>query len=123
MRRNTEPTTLGGYEVPANTVLFNTAAFAGRSPEIWTDPERFDPERWNDERAEQKKHAFAFIGFGGGAHKCIGMHFAFMQAKIFLNQFLKQYRFSTPEGYAPLVQVVPIPKPVDNLPLTLERIN
>ncbi|NRB37678.1 MAG: cytochrome P450 [Pseudomonadales bacterium] len=122
MRRTLTQTTIGGFTVPANTVLYNTPVWAGRDPDTWTDPLTFDPDRWGDERGEQKKHSFAFIGFGGGAHKCIGMHFAFMQAKVFLHQFMPQYSFSTPSDYSPKVQVVPMPKPVDNLPLTIKRI-
>ncbi|CAA0095476.1 Putative cytochrome P450 136 [BD1-7 clade bacterium] len=121
MRRTLRETTIGGYRVPANTILYNTPVWAGRSEEFWTDPLEFDPDRWGDDREEQKIHNFAFIGFGGGAHKCIGMHFAMMQAKVFLNHFMRTYDFSTAEGYNPKVQVVPMPKPVDNLPMTLRR--
>jgi len=43
-----------------------------RLPELWTNPEKFDPERFAEPRSEHKKHRYAFAPFGGGAHKCIG---------------------------------------------------
>jgi sterol 14-demethylase len=45
-------------------------------PEWFSEPERFDPLRFAPERAEDRKHRFALIGFGGGTHKCAGMNFA-----------------------------------------------
>ena len=52
----------------------------------------FDPMRFSPERAEHKKHGFSYIPFGGGAHKCIGMHFAMMNAKLYLFRLLKNYK-------------------------------
>ncbi len=121
-RRTVRECELGGYRVPANTLLFVVPQWAHRDPEIWTNPNTFDPDRWGAERAEQKNHSFGFVGFGGGAHKCIGMHFANMQVKLFMHRFLQKYRFSTPENYAPWMQTIPLPKPGDNLPLRIERI-
>ena len=74
------------------------------------------------ERAEDKQHSHAYFPFGGGAHMCIGMHFAGLQVKAFLVQFLKKYRVSVPEGYEPVMVPIPIPKPKDGLPVRLERI-
>ena len=59
--------------------------------EYWDNPHTFDPERWLEPRNEHKRHPFSFVGFGGGAHKCIGMHFALMQTKNFLHQFLRRF--------------------------------
>jgi cytochrome P450 len=63
-----------------------------------------------------------FHPFGGGAHKCIGMHFAMMNVKCFMQQFMQKYRFETPPGYDPWMQIVPMPRPGDMLPLKLTRI-
>lgn len=61
----------------------------------------------------------AFHPFGGGAHKCIGMHFAEMLVKVFLHRFVQTYSFRTPAGYAPRLEWVPLPKPADGVPLML----
>ena len=83
---------------------------------------KFDPGRFSPERMEHKRHSHSYVPFGGGAHKCIGMHFAIMNAKCFMHQFLLRYRFSVEEGYCPKMQTLPLPKPGDDLPLKLTRI-
>ena len=90
--------------------------------ELWTEPKRFDPERFSPERAEDKQHSHAYYPFGGGAHMCIGMHFAGLQVKAFLVQFLRRFRVSVPDGYEPPMTPIPIPKPKDGLPVRLERL-
>jgi sterol 14-demethylase len=67
---------VGGYRIPKGWYLLVSAAVAHRLPELFTDPERFDPLRYAPGRAEDAKHRFAMIGFGGGGHKCAGMNFA-----------------------------------------------
>lgn len=121
-RRTVRACKIGGFDVPANTVLFLPPHFNHTMKEYWNNPLQFDPDRWSSERQEQKRHAFQFVGFGGGAHKCIGMHFAQMNAKAFMFQFLRKYRFETPANYKPWMQVIPMPRPGDMLPLKLTRL-
>ncbi|NQZ67544.1 MAG: cytochrome P450, partial [Lentisphaeria bacterium] len=118
-RRTVNQCKLGDYEIPANTRLFLSPYWTQFNPEFWSNPFDFDPKRFSPERAEHKNHSFSFTGFGGGAHKCIGMHFAKMQVKLFMHQFLLTYKFETPKNYNPKFQMLPLPKPADNLPLKL----
>ena len=62
------------------------------------------------------------VGFGGGAHKCIGMHFADMLYKCVLAETLKNYRFTFAKAdqYPSKIQHFPFAKPMDDLPLVLE---
>ncbi len=120
-RRTVRECELEGHRIPANTLLFIAPQYLHRMEEHWTNPDEFDPERWLEPRLEHKNHSFNFLGFGGGAHKCIGMHFALMQAKCFVHEFLTQYECSTPPGYAPKLMNVPLPKPADDLPMTVKR--
>ena len=122
-RRTTKDCQLGGYDLPANTVLFIPTSYNHMLEDYWTKPKIFDPERFNDERAEQKRHSFSYFPFGGGAHKCLGMHYAGLQAKCFLYAFLRHYRFKTPDDYNPKLLSVPLPRPGDDLPLMLEPIS
>lgn len=121
-RRTIRECEMGGYRIPADTLISIPPAYTHRMEEYWTNPTKFDPDRWSPARAEYKRHPFQFIGFGGGAHKCIGMHFAGMIVKTFLHQMLLNYRWKTPEGYNPVHQFVPLPKQLDDLPLILEPI-
>jgi len=121
-RRTVRECEIGGYRVPANTMLFIPPTYNHKMTEYWTNPEKFDPERFSPEREEHKQHAFQYLPFGGGGHKCIGMHFAKMQAKLFMHQVLQRYKWRAPDNYFPKLEYVPLPKPADDLPLILERL-
>jgi len=119
VRRTTRACEIGGHRVPAHTVLYLPMMINQRDPQWWTDPARFDPDRFAPPRSEHRRHPMAFHPFGSGAHKCIGLHFAEMLAKAFLHPFLQRYAFATPPGYAPRLEWVPLPKPADGVPLKL----
>ncbi len=72
--------------------------FTHHMPDIWPDPETFDPMRFTDE-AQRNRHRFAWVPFGGGAHMCLGLHFAYMQAKCFARHFLQNLSVSLEPGY------------------------
>jgi cytochrome P450 len=122
LRRSIRPCTIGGVDIPACTPLFIVPGFNHRMPEYWTNPEAFDPERFSDARQEQRGHKFQFMPFGGGAHKCIGMNFAQMNAKLFMHQLLRQYRIRLQPGYKMGSQILPTPCPSQGLPLLIERL-
>jgi cytochrome P450 len=83
-------------------------------PTHWPEPEQFDPLRFTPEMIAQR-HKYAWVPFGGGAHMCLGLHFAYMQIKILMAQLLTRYRIEIEPGYAPKWQPWPIPKPKDGL--------
>jgi cytochrome P450 len=87
-------------------------------PEIWPDPDRFDPSRFTEENV-RARHKFAFVPYGGGAHMCLGLHFAQMQAKCFAFHFLRSVETRAAPGYKPEWILWPIPKPRDGLRLNV----
>ncbi len=108
-----------GYRIPAGVNVSVLPGVVMRDPELWREPERFDPDRFLPERAEDQNHRFAWSPFGGGAHKCIGLHFAMLQVKAFTFQFLQRYRPALTSGHDGRWQAIPIPRPRDGLPLVL----
>ena len=96
--------------------------FSHRMPEYWKDPHRFDPERFGSARQEHKQHPYLWVPFGGGAHKCIGLHFADMLFKCVMTEMLRRFRFSLPVNYPdpPSIVHFPFAKLTDDLPLVLE---
>jgi cytochrome P450 len=111
-----------GHHIPAGTRISVNVIFTHRMPEIWPEPERFDPMRFTIE-AVQRRHKYAWVPYSGGAHMCLGLHFAYMQAKCFFYHLLTTTRVSVEPGYSPRWQMWPIPKPRDGLPIRLERIS
>jgi cytochrome P450 len=87
--------------------------------EFWTAPRTFDPERWAPERAEHKRHSFQWLPFGGGAHKCLGLHFAELQTKIFLFHLLRNYQVTPDPGHKYRTRYVPLEIPGNGLPVCL----
>jgi cytochrome P450 len=118
-RRAIRDLTFMGYAIPAGTLLGVNPVFTHHMPDIWPDPEKFDPMRFTDE-AQRNRHRFAWVPFGGGAHMCLGLHFAYMQAKCFTRHFLQNLEVSMEPGYTPEWQMWPIPKPRDGLRVTLK---
>lgn len=119
-RRALKDFTFGGFDIPAGTNVGINPSYTHFMEAHWPDPHRFDPMRFTAE-AVRARHKYAWVPFGGGAHMCLGLHFAYMQAKIFLHHALTQGRFSVAPGYAPDWQMWPIPKPKDGLKLRFSR--
>jgi cytochrome P450 len=120
-RRAMRDFTFRGYDVPAGTMVGINPLFSHHMPQIWPEPDRFDPMRFTDE-AQRTRHRFAWVPFGGGAHMCLGLHFAYMQAKCFARHFLGNLTVSLEPGYTPQWQMWPIPKPKDGLRVTLRPV-
>ncbi len=118
-RRTVREVEFDGYKIPANTPVNVSPGFTHRMSDIWTNPDNFEPDRFSAQRAEDRQHKFAWVPFGGGAHMCIGLHFAYMQMKVFMYQLLMKYEFKLDDGYVADFQIMPIPKPKDGLPIHL----
>jgi cytochrome P450 len=111
----------GGYRIPAGTGVSINIHWTHHSPEYWTDPETYDPMRFTKE-AEKGRHKYAFVPFGGGAHMCLGLHFAYMQVKVLMAQMLSRYRIELADAKPIEWQPWPIPKPKDGLRLVLRSL-
>lgn len=111
----------GGYRIPAGTFVNISPSHTHHMAEYWPEPDRFDPLRFTPEAVRQR-HKYAWVPFGGGAHMCLGLHFAYMQAKIFFHHLLTTHRIVLADGYTPEWQAWPIPKPKDGLKVRMEPI-
>lgn len=120
-RRALKAFEFGGYTIPAGTQIGINPTYTHHMPEYWPEPDKFDPMRFTPEQVRER-HKYAWVPFGGGAHMCLGLHFAYMQAKIFFHHLLTTHRVVLAEGYDPEWQPWPIPKPKDGLHIRLEKI-
>ena len=111
----------GGYHIPAGTHVGINIYWTHHSDEYWDDPWAFDPMRFTSDKVKAR-HKYAWVPFGGGAHMCLGLHFAYMQVKILMAHLLTRYRIEVADGYDPDWQEWPIPKPKDGLKIVLKRL-
>ncbi|HEV2747194.1 MAG TPA: cytochrome P450 [Allosphingosinicella sp.] len=87
-RRTVRDVDIYGYRIPAGTITGVNPLLTHRIPSLWERPKEFDPLRFSPE-AEAARHKFAFVPFGGGIHKCLGLHFSMQQARIFMTRLLR----------------------------------
>jgi len=119
-RRAVCDTDLLGYFIPAGTDVVTWPSLNHRLEELWTDPDKFDPDRFTEPRNEHKKHRYAFAPFGGGAHKCIGMVFGQLEIKTVMHRLLRKYRLELVRpGYKPRYDYGGMPVPLDGMPIVL----
>jgi cytochrome P450 len=86
MRRLAAPYTLGGYELPKGTLVAASPYDAQRHPAYWEAPTEFRPARFLD----AKPDPYAWLPFGAGSRRCIGMAFALFEARIVLATLLAE---------------------------------
>lgn len=86
-----------GYRVPKGWTALYMINAAHRDPEIYTNPDTFDPDRFSPERREDSV-PFSLVGFGGGARICVGYAFAQLEMKILLSHLLRCYTWELVEG-------------------------
>jgi cytochrome P450 len=108
-----------GYRLPRGTNVVICPGPVMMTPDIFPQPDRFDPDRYIADRAEDRRHKFAWSPFGGGAHKCIGLHFSSIQVKAFIVQFLQRYSVEMDVADRPKWRDIPTPIPTNGLPVTL----
>ncbi|NUU21200.1 MAG: cytochrome P450 [Streptomycetaceae bacterium] len=114
MRRAIHEVELGGVRIPAGTELAFSPYALHRDPRLYTDPDRFDPERWAD--AGRRTRA-EFIPFSTGARKCIGEAYARMEMSVVLATVLARWQLRPASDRAVREVVAAVPRP-DQLPMT-----
>lgn len=97
---------IGGHVIPKGTDIWLNYFALHRNPDHWTDPEKFDPERFSTENSTGR-HPFAFVPFSGGLRNCIGQRYAKAFMKITIAQIVRKF------------EIIPVTK-IDDLKLSFE---
>ncbi|MET7764657.1 cytochrome P450 [Streptomyces sp. NPDC005393] len=97
MRVTAAETELGGRTLPAGTMILYSAQALHHNPELFPDPERFDPERWLADRAKEVPRG-ALLPFGAGSHKCIGDVLALTETALIVATIASRWRLRPVPG-------------------------
>jgi cytochrome P450 len=110
-RRTKEPFKAGDYLLPAGSNIVLSQWVTQRDPRWFSEPDRFNPDRWAEEAAA-KLPRFAYFPFGGGPRVCIGAGFAMMEATLLLATIAQRYRMrlTTNQRIKPLASITLRPK-------------
>jgi cytochrome P450 len=81
---------IGGYHIPANSIVMFSPYLLHRHPHLWEHPNRFDPDHFSPERAAGRSR-FAYLPFSAGPRQCIGNAFAMMEAQLIVATLAQRY--------------------------------
>lgn len=93
-----------GYPIAKGSIVSVMVHELHRQPDIWPDPNRFDPERFAA-AAAQGRQKTAYMPFGAGHRICIGIHFALLELVVALAAVARRYRWRLLEPEVPSVGV------------------
>jgi cytochrome P450 len=82
------PLAFAGYDLPAGTLVCPCIHLVQRRADIYPEPERFRPERWLGVKVDP----YAWLPFGGGIRRCIGMSFALYEIRLIVATVLLHAR-------------------------------
>jgi cytochrome P450 len=109
---------IDGVLIPKGATAMIAVYHLHRHRELWSDPERFDPERWLDGRGEPR-HAFAYLPFGLGGRRCVGEDFALLELRTVLARLLQHFRIETDAAHPVVARPQLTLKPAHGVKLQL----
>ena len=96
VRRVKEPTTIGGWDLPADTDVVPAIGLVHLREELYPDAHAFRPERFLGDGAAAAG-PYTWIPFGGGVRRCIGAAFAQLELKVMARTILERTRLGVPD--------------------------
>jgi len=117
-RRALESFEFAGVPVPAGIPVNYCSWASHRLPDIWPDPERFDPQRFAPANRERIPKG-AYVPFGGGSRTCIGMRFGQQEIRTIATAILERFDPQLVPGYELEIRQMPTIGPKHGLPLVL----
>jgi cytochrome P450 len=96
---------IGGYTIPTGAWVMASPYVTHRRPDLWENPEGFDPDRFSAERSEGR-HSCAYFPFLAGPHKCIGQPLSLLEMRIVLAVLWQRFRLDLAPGFEPEIEAL-----------------
>ncbi len=93
-RLSLEDHELGGYRLPANSLVLLSMYVTHRDQRFWDEPDQFIPERWETQGIKEAGQKYIYFPFGGGARRCIGEGFAWTEGILLLAAIAQNWKLS-----------------------------
>ncbi|MGF1514470.1 MAG: cytochrome P450 [Elainellaceae cyanobacterium] len=116
-----QPCSYGGYDIPKDWAVLYQINSTHADAAVFAHADRFDPDRFSPERAEDKAKPFSHVPFGGGLRECLGKEFARLELKIFAVKLLQGYDWTLLPDQNLEMTVTPTPHPKDGLRVTFSQ--
>ena len=81
------------YTVPAGSMVIPSFYNSLHDPQVYADPDAFNPERWMDQKGSATLSPKNYLVFGSGPHKCIGLEYAQMNIALVLATAVSMMNF------------------------------
>ena len=120
-REATRDCELAGYHVPSGMQVWFSQWVVQRDPRWFSEPERFDPSRWEGDLAKRIPR-YAYFPFGGGPRLCIGNTFAMMEAVLIVATLARRTRVEVSPTYREELLPAVTLRPRRGLPMIVRRV-
>lgn len=125
-RRLKEADVVGGVRIPKGNRVIISAYVTHRHPDLWPNPDRFDPERFRTtplmDRPPQGLPRYAYFPFSGGPRQCVGVNFAAMEATLVLATVAQSFDLSVLPGHRTAPEPSFTLRPGNGLPVELQEL-
>jgi cytochrome P450 len=118
--RGDEEDEIDGYRITKNSLLFYSPYVTHRLPDLWENPDAFDPERFAPEQTTRFPQ-FSYIPFGAGPRQCIGKNLAEMEAHLILAVMAQRYCLRLVPGTRVEFEPATTLRPRNGLPMIVRR--
>lgn len=117
-RKTIKPVEFAGFTIPQGIFVMVSPDNTHNCKAYWSDPSTFNPDRFLSQRIDP----WAWLPFGSGVHKCIGLHFAYVETKLFLLHALRRFEFSHASPDNKDINLLPMPAPKNGLEVNLREL-